>query len=365
MTMTFDGDARAGHRAPPRIASAVPRGLPAPLPRGEKLLWQGSPRRDAFARRVFRDRLVIGWFALAGVWQATIAPEGEALGRIAFVALSALATLAILHALAWLVERTTVYTVTSARTVMRIGVALPKTIDIPHGIVEGVDLRERADGRGDIALDLGAHSKVAYALLWPHAQPWHLRDPRPMLRGVPDAARIGALIARGAADAVTPADQTTPAPEDGYELRDEHANPAPRRMVLAVVALVAFTLAITGYAALTRPDRIDAHYGTPVETVPLAFVDTGPGAFDIVGEGGGIVASVANGREGLLRNARRAFETRRRRNAVPLDAPYELTLWDTDRLTLHDPLTGQNVRLDFFGRPPEGPLKVLHGLVER
>ena len=365
MSMTYDGDALAPSRPSEPQAPVIPRGLPAPLPRGEKLLWQGAPTRAAFARQVFHTRFVAGWFGLVALWQAIIAAEGEMVARLVFVALSAAATLGILHALAWLAARTTVYTVTSARTLMRIGAALPKTIDIPHGIVEGVGLKAARDGTGNVTLNLGHQSKVAFALLWPHARPWHWRDPQPMLRGVPNAAQVGETIARHAREAIPPEAQTTPAPEDSYELREEHGNPAPRRMVLAVAALVVFTLAITGYSALTRPDRIDADYGTALSAVPLTFTDTAPDAFDILSADGAVVASVVPGREGLLRNARRAFETRRTRNGVPLTAPYELTVWDTDRLTLHDPQTGQNIRLDFFGRAPEGPLKTLHELAGR
>ena len=45
--------------------------------------------------------------------------------------------------------------------------------------------------------------KVAYLLLWPHARPWRLSKPEPMLRAVPDAARVAAILARALAAAAS------------------------------------------------------------------------------------------------------------------------------------------------------------------
>ena len=355
MAPTFDPDLISDAPA----ALAIPRGLPAPLPRGEAVLWQGAPDRADFARQVFHTRAVAAYFALAAAWQWSIA-EGDGAGRVVMVALAAAATLGILHLLAWLAARTTVYTITNARIVMRIGSALPKTIDIPFGIIEGIDLRSRGEV-GNITLDLGRESKVAYALLWPHARPWHWRDPKPMLRGVPDAERIGRLLAERVA-ATTPArENTTPAPEDAFTEVDEHQNTAPKPLVLALIGLVLCSLVIAAWARWSG-NTIGADFGEPVRQIAIDFVDAGPEAFDLVGPDGAVIASVEAGREGLLRNARRAFATRRTRAGVSVDEPVMLTLWSTNRLSLHDPATGQNVRLDFFGRAPEGPLRTLHDL---
>ena len=43
-------------------------GLPAPLPEGETILWQGAPRWESFARRAMRVRLVAGYFVALAVW---------------------------------------------------------------------------------------------------------------------------------------------------------------------------------------------------------------------------------------------------------------------------------------------------------
>ena len=346
---------------------AIPRGLPAPLPRGEFVEWQGAPDMLRFAVEVFHVRAIAAYFLVIAAWQAIVAitdggTAGDAIGRVAVLTLAAAATLGILFLMAWLVQRTTVYTITNRRIVMRIGTALPKTLDIPFGIIEGASLVETGGGRGNIALDLGKHSKIAYALLWPHARPWHVREPQPLLRAVPDAERVARMLADGLAASRAASAETTPAPESRFTEVDEHANTAPRKMVIAMAALALLALVLAGVGASQRDGNVTADYGEADRATLLRFVDTGRDAFDLVDDNGTTVAAVTPGREGLLRNARRAFEGRRARMNVDLAQPYALTVWKSGVLTLHDPSTGQNVRLDFFGRAPEGPLRNLHVL---
>ena len=37
--------------------------------------------------------------------------------------------------------------------------------------------------------------------MWPHVRPWHLANPQPMLRGVADAQKVAAILARALIDA--------------------------------------------------------------------------------------------------------------------------------------------------------------------
>ena len=43
-------------------------GLPAMLPPGERILWQGAPDWRVLARTAFHTRLVAGYFALLALW---------------------------------------------------------------------------------------------------------------------------------------------------------------------------------------------------------------------------------------------------------------------------------------------------------
>ena len=62
--------------------------------------------------------------------------------------------LAILLVLAWASARTSVYTITSKRIVMRIGIALPMALNIPFRLIGNAALKTQSDGSGDIPVAL-------------------------------------------------------------------------------------------------------------------------------------------------------------------------------------------------------------------
>lgn len=183
------------------------RGLPGRLPPGERILWQGRPDARTLARHVLHARAIAIYFvALIGVAIIAGTPFG-----IAATALSGVIAVALLHLLAWAMARSTIYTLTNRRLVMRIGVALSKCINLPLSAIEAVDLADRGDGHGDIALAVKGAQAIGYAGLWPHARPWRLARPQPMLRAVEHADRVGAMIARHCT-ALTEAPAAAPAP---------------------------------------------------------------------------------------------------------------------------------------------------------
>ncbi|GJE54653.1 MULTISPECIES: photosynthetic complex putative assembly protein PuhB [Methylobacterium] len=195
-----------------------PRGLPEPLPPGERILWQGAPTVTGAFSRIFHARLVTAWFALAAlVFGGLAASDGSYASALA-MAVPTLAigagALALLLLFSWLVHRTTVYTITDRRVVMRVGIALPITLNLPYAMTEGAGLRGFSDGSGDLPVQMKAGERVAYLHLWPHARPWHVTQPEPMLRSIPEAEKVAALLARalsayaGQADAAMPVIKT-------------------------------------------------------------------------------------------------------------------------------------------------------------
>jgi Bacterial PH domain len=104
------------------------------------------------------------------------------------------AAMAILWLIAWGYARTTVYTLTDKRLVIRNGIALPVTMNLPFGRVDGVSLRLFSDNSGDIPLILNKADRVPMVLLWPHLKPWRFTRPEPMLRSVPDAVHVASLL---------------------------------------------------------------------------------------------------------------------------------------------------------------------------
>ncbi|MDZ7651667.1 MAG: photosynthetic complex putative assembly protein PuhB [Burkholderiaceae bacterium] len=199
-----------GHRhAPPgqheHEFEAAP-GLPEPLPAGERLLWQGSPDWRRLALSPFHVRKLAIYFGVIVLARGAVV-LGDAgsvvsaliamLWLLPFVAFA----LGTLLALAWMTGRTTVYTITDRRVVMRIGIVLTVTYNLPFKHIAGAGLRLHRDGRGDIPLQLAAGDRIAWLQLWPHARPWKVAQPEPMLRAVPDAQHVAELLSNAWAHA--------------------------------------------------------------------------------------------------------------------------------------------------------------------
>lgn len=188
----------------PRVRAV--RGLPEPLPAGERLLWQGAPDWRALSRRAFHTRKVAVYFAILIAWRAVIAAEdGQSMAGVIGAALPLLllatGALGLLNLFAWLSARSTVYTLTTRRAVIHCGIALPMTVNLPFNKIQAAGLKSFGDGKGDIALTLPKGQRVAYLQLWPHVRPWRLRQPEPMLRCIADPAEVAVLLARNLAAA--------------------------------------------------------------------------------------------------------------------------------------------------------------------
>jgi len=171
------------------------RGLPEELPSGEEILCQVEPEWWSMARRTFHTVQVGAYFALLiAAHQVYHYSQGggvmDGLGSLGWQLALAVAGLAILCGLGVLYARTTVYTLTNRRVVLRFGVALPMMINLPLDRIAAADLRPFGDGTGDIALRLAEGEWISYWALWPHARPWHLSPVIPSLRSVPDAGRV-------------------------------------------------------------------------------------------------------------------------------------------------------------------------------
>ena len=185
----------SGGHAPP------PRGLPGHLPAGERMLWQGAPGSWAMARHVFHVRALSAYLAAILLWSALSlhGSAGEVALGMARLGGTAAVPLLLVALYSWLVARSTVYTITDARVVIRLGTAFPMTVNLPHARIEAAALKLNKDGSGDISLLLAGKDKLAYMVLWPHARPWRVKRAEPTLRAVPDAARAGQVLARALA----------------------------------------------------------------------------------------------------------------------------------------------------------------------
>lgn len=182
------------------------RGLPEVLPIDERMLWQGSPRWQSLAKCVFKVRGLALYFGVLVLWRiCSVWPADGGTTALAsalpVLFLSALA-LALLALLAWLIARATVYTVTSRRVVIRSGIAIPITVNIPYSVVESAAMKVHRDGTGDIAIALNRDSRVSYVVMWPNVRPWSMAQAQPALRAIDAPQEVAEMLGRSLAEAV-------------------------------------------------------------------------------------------------------------------------------------------------------------------
>jgi len=175
-------------------------GIPANLPEGEILLWQGSPEWRSFAVQAFHVRKLAIYFAILLTWLAVTAwydgrPAGEALVVLSSSALATLACLALVIGLAWGYARSTIYSLTNRRLIIRHGLAMPMALNIPFAQVDSADMIHHArSGTGSISLRLKAETRLAWLSLWPSQRPWHFRSPQPTLRCIAEPEKAANLL---------------------------------------------------------------------------------------------------------------------------------------------------------------------------
>jgi hypothetical protein len=180
------------------------RGLPARLPAGEKLLWQGAPEWRSLAIRAYHVRKVAVYFLALVLLRVGVGlSQGHALSAVAvscvlLIAAGAFA-IGVLSLLAYLTARSTVYSITSRRVLLRHGVAVPLTMNVPLKFIDNAGVKCFADGTGDIALTLPRRERVGYIISWPHLRPGHYARPEPSFRALPDAPAAAKILSEALA----------------------------------------------------------------------------------------------------------------------------------------------------------------------
>ena len=187
--------------------------LPGALPPGERVLWQGAPSWRAVARNALHIRGLSMYFAALVAWVAIHgATRGDPLAEVAIdigrAAGASAVPLGLVALYAWGAARSATYTITNRRVTLRMGIAVPMTVNLPFVKIDGVSIKLQGDGTGDIALRLAPDTRtgLGWAVLWPFARPGHFKNPEPLLRGVADAEAAGQILSRAiAASADAPA----------------------------------------------------------------------------------------------------------------------------------------------------------------
>ncbi|MBV9811548.1 MAG: PH domain-containing protein [Acetobacteraceae bacterium] len=181
-------------------------GLPRALPADEPILWQGKPSWTSLLVRLAHIRILAFYFigimlissvtaVLAGV------PRPVALDGVLRVFGTGVFVVLLAAIFAWLTHYTTLYTVTSRHLVMRFGIAIQATLILPLHAVEHMAIRPYDDGSGDVSLAVKpTGTRLTFLKLWPHLREWRVFRPQPMLRSVPNAEDVGALLRRQVED---------------------------------------------------------------------------------------------------------------------------------------------------------------------
>ena len=159
-------------------------GLPEKLPVGEEILWQGRPTFLRLAWHSFGIIWITAYVLLAIIShliQSILGlHEHSFLPVFSFYFLNWAGVSLILSVLAYFQIRSTIYTITNKRVVLRIGAALPITFNIPFKQISSVGVRTYGK-TGSIALALSGSNKISYISCWPHARPWCFAKPEPSL----------------------------------------------------------------------------------------------------------------------------------------------------------------------------------------
>jgi hypothetical protein len=170
-------------------------GLPERLPSDEFIVWQGSPDVAALAYSAFHFKKLALYFAALIVvcaWPALEAGAGlmAVLSAIQWITPLAVIALATVWMLAHFTARTTVYTITNKRVVMRLGIVLTVTFNLPMTQLASADVRVLQNGFGDITLALKGADRIGWVHLWPSVRPWRIAKPEPTLRAVADVQNV-------------------------------------------------------------------------------------------------------------------------------------------------------------------------------
>jgi hypothetical protein len=170
------------------------------LPEGERLLWKGGPEFWPLARRAFHIRGLAIYFGLLMAWRVISAlSDGQtvidALAYAAMLLPFAGVALGLVAWLAWLSARNTSYAITSKRVLIKSGIALTGTLNLPLRYIETAGMKIHADGTGDFPLSIAKPERVAWLLAWPNVRPWNVSNPEPMLRALADPKQVADALA--------------------------------------------------------------------------------------------------------------------------------------------------------------------------
>ena len=178
------------------------------LPADEVLIWQGRPEANAIAIRAMYLWYVVAYLLglvvlRTGYLVMGDAPISEWSALLAWQSLASLFIVGVILGLSALYGKTTIYSLTNRRLILRTGAAVPIHVNFPLEQIASADLKVFSDGTGDIALKLENSDKLYWLLLWPNVRSWWVRPLQPLLRGLRDFDLAASALASAASSEST------------------------------------------------------------------------------------------------------------------------------------------------------------------
>jgi hypothetical protein len=175
-------------------------GLPGRLPDGEFIVWQGQPELKTVMTRLLRARWFAVYFAIAALWSVAVGINNSEsawalLGRMTFIAVAAAIMFGLMFLYARAVAKTSLYTLTNRRVVMRVGIAISASFNLPFKQIVGADFRVGNDGSGDVALTLKAGHGLSGSVFFPHQRGGLWRKLSPQMICLNEAKTVAEKLA--------------------------------------------------------------------------------------------------------------------------------------------------------------------------
>lgn len=181
------------------FAFETPEGLPEPPPEGERILWTGAPKAGELGHRLFATKWIGGIAVLLAV-SSLFSPlhANATVGQHAMIVVMLLLAGALGIGFAmfwgWLVAINTRYTITNERIVIRHGVTMPMSINVPFAKIATASTKVRGDASGDVSVALLDGNRVSWFAAYPHTRPWTWQGVQPAFRCVPEAGNVARLL---------------------------------------------------------------------------------------------------------------------------------------------------------------------------
>ncbi|MBK1721672.1 photosynthetic complex assembly protein PuhC [Thiocystis violacea] len=126
--------------------------------------------------------------------------------------------------------------------------------------------------------------------------------------------------------------------------------PFPKGVLIAVAALLGFTIIMISVARLTGFMMPQAPVTAEVQARDIAFLEQTDGSMAVTDVATGeVIQTLPAGSEGFIRGVLRSLARQRRGYDAPLSEPFRLALRESGDYTLEDPVTGILLDLRAFG----------------